>query len=191
MRLFKSVVLRYKKNKKFLDRTHLNDVDLLEKMANEEFMKADSIKFVSREESIDLVKKSIKKIQRLKVLSKNLDLNKLDFDLLLKKYDKMIDERQEFLLNFSENELIDTLSSNYADKYYNSAKEKYDKAVVLKFRKIDMAKEYIYDALLDIDKAIEFYKSENNVDNVLKVDMSLVLKKDIVKLNNFFLGLDK
>ena len=186
MKLLRYVVLKYKRNKEFLERTHLNDAEALRDSAECFFSEADSLKHTNRTESIRLVKKGIKIFQRIKILLKNSVDNHSKLDIELKIIDGRIGDMRNFLVNFSEDELDSSLSGNYGDKYFEKARVLFEKAKKDKnLRRVESIKNS-YGALDNLSKAYGYYIDEASADNVLKQDMVNKMKSDIEKFLEWF-----
>ena len=186
MKLLRHVVLKYKRNREYLEKTHLNDVDALKDSAECFFSEADSLKHTNRAESIKLVKKGIRILQRVKVLLKNSVDNHSKLDVELKIIDGRIGDMRAFLMGFSEDELDSSLAENYGDKYFKMEEVLFEKAKASKNRRRFESLKMSYEALDNLSKALGYYDDETSADNVLKRDMVNRMKSDIERFMEWF-----
>ena len=190
MSLIKAVVLKYKRNKELLEKTHSNDIPYLRDSAEVCFMRADSLKHVNRVKSINLVKRSIRELEKVKILMKKYDTNYYNhhsgIDVELKAIESRINNMREFLLDFSEEEIVSSLGENPGDKYFSHAKDLFAKAKLLKNRRRSESVKISYKALDDLSKAFRDYEDKVSGDNLLRLDMLRNMRKEIEEFLEWF-----
>ena len=191
MGVLRYVALKYKRNREWLDRTHLNDVGMLKATAMDNFSMADSLKHTNRIESVDLTRKSIRMMQRVKVLLKNSIDDRLELDINLKAVDKEIDGMRHFLLQFCEDEIDSSVSVSYGDKYFDTAKDLFAKADLVKNRRRTDSVKLMYDALKELSRASEYFASDSSSENTIKLDMTEKFRKKIEESLEWFSDAEK